>query len=438
MRGMQATLAQARDLTSAEQNAAVLTMATELLADDSIDVFAEADRCRDPEFVQATNPLQLEALMCAQSRARLQACEGPMHLSVVWAMYQETARILPKSECEHGEDLVRAKVAQMRWLFDGLDAGKTWELIACDDGCPESPSSSEVMQSIIDVEGYGGCAKVIRLADGIAAGHPVGEGFAKLQSAKDSRKGGSIAYAMWTAMQQQTDSRHIVLFTDADLSSNLAQAGSLVSAITRDGYASAIGQRYGLRGSMLVKEEGAITEPRSTGAKPSRNILLLRHFARVTALPQLAHVLDTQAGFKAFDADVLRTVVPQLTAFHETFDVELMLRTAQTQPQRALALVPILFTEDFALTNFPSVDPGQQHLDMIQQIIAIYDGCVHATAPATGEAAALIELFRGLNADRYCTLISNLEAQDDTGIDDPNLFERRWSLSELLRLSTAN
>ena len=46
-----------------------------------------------------------------------------------------------------GEDLVRAKVAQMRWLFDGLGPDKTWQLIACDDGCPELPSSCKTTGS---------------------------------------------------------------------------------------------------------------------------------------------------------------------------------------------------------------------------------------------------------------------------------------------------
>lgn len=441
MSRLPATRTATRDLTNAEQNAAVLTIATGLLDDEELDVLAQARRCADPQFVQASCPLHLEALQIAASRIRLQACEGPLHLSVVWAMYKETARILPKAQSEHGEDLVRAKVAQMRWLFDGAGPDKTWEMLACDDGCPESPPSSEVMQAIIDAEGLADCVRVIRLADGIASGATVGEGFANMQSPADSRKGGAIAYAMWSALQgantEAAAGKHVVLFTDADLSSNLAQAGSLVHAIAVDGYASAIGQRYGAPGSILVKADGAITEPLSTGAKPSRNILLLRHFVRVTLLPKLADVIDTQAGFKAFDADVLGQVISQLTAFHETFDLELMLRITQARETNPIALVPILFTEDFAMTNFPSVNPGQQHLDMLQQIVAIYEGCSRPLARADGEASDLLAFLRQLDADRYCTLVAQLEAHDHTGIDDPNLFDRRWTTEELDRYSNA-
>lgn len=83
----------------------------------------------------------------------------------------------------------------------------------------------------------------------------------------------------------------------------------------------------------------------------------------------------------------------------------------------------------------PSVNPGQQYLDMLQQIVAIYEACVHEIAPANAEATALSTFFRELDAHRYCALVKNLEAQDDTGIDDPNLFDRRWNLEELQRLS---
>jgi len=439
MKHRPASLATTRDLTSAEQNAMVLALASELLADDRVDVLAEVQRCSDPQFVQTSNPLRLEALFVAASKLRLQACASPLHLTVVWAMYQETARILPRSESEHGEDLVRAKVAQLRWLFDGAGPDQTWDIVACDDGCPESPPSSDVMQAVIDAEALSDRVRVIRLADGIADHAPVSDAFGEMQTTADSRKGGSIAYAIWSALEHphhdRANKQHVVLYTDADLSSNLAQAGSLIQPIVEDRYASAAGQRYGVPGSILVKEDGAITEPLSTGAKPSRNILLLRHFVRSQLLPGLARVMDTQAGFKAFDAALLRKVLPQLTAFHETFDVELLSLTTHAANERPIALVPILFIEDFALTNFPSVKPGQQHLDMLQQIAAIYAARARAGQPTDAQADALAAFLRQLDSDSYCTLIEQLQALDRTGIDDPRLFDRRWDTEELRRYS---
>ena len=56
---------------------------------------------------------------------------------------------------------------------------------------------------------------------------------------------------------------------------------------------------------MLVRADGPVTEPHSTGDKPDKIIILFRHFVRALLIPSLAHVLDTQAGFKAFDATAL-------------------------------------------------------------------------------------------------------------------------------------
>ncbi len=69
-------------------------------------------------------------------------------------------------------------------------------------------------------------------------------------------------------------------------------------------------------------------------------------------------MLDTQAGFKAFDPAALGPVIRQMISFNETFDVELLIHLAQHYGPQALAVEPIVFTEDFAATTFPSVEPG--------------------------------------------------------------------------------
>ena len=95
-------------------------------------------------------------------------------------------------------------------------------------------------------------------------------------------------------------------------------------------------------------------------------------------------MLNTQAGFKAFDATALPWVIQQMTSFNETFDVELLIHLAQHYGPQALAVEPIVFTEDFAATNFPSVAPGQRHLAMVQQIVELYDGSSHRSPPLPG------------------------------------------------------
>ena len=145
-------------------------------------------------------------------------------------------------------------------------------------------------------------------------------------------------------------------------------------------------------------------------------------------IPPLAHVLDTQAGFKAFDGAELAPALQPMTSFNETFDVELLIHLAQQYGPQALAVEPIVFTEDFAATNFPSVQPGPGHLAMIRQVVALYDRLVAPAAPTTGEAADLLTLVRTLDLDDYVTLIEALRAEDR---DDPTLFDRRWPVPHL-------
>ena len=221
----------------------------------------------------------------------------------------------------------------------------------------------------------------------------------------------------------------MVCYTDADLSANLAQLGSLAApVVAADNVAGALGQRYGIEGAVLVRADGPVTEPRSTGDKPDKIIILFRHFVRAMLIPPLAHVLDTQAGFKAFDAAALGPAIGQMTSFNETFDVELLIHLAQHYGPQALAVEPIVFTEDFAATNFPSVEPGPRHLAMVHQVTELYDRFVAPVAPVTGEAADLLALVRALDLDGYVTLIEQLRAEDP---GDPTLFDRRWTVQHL-------
>jgi len=176
-----------RDLTDADQNQAVLDVASALAGGRTA-----AERAAD-SYGPA---VAAEALAAARSRRRLSELAGPLHLTVVWAMYGETARMVPRSAHPHGEDFVRAKVRQLDWLTGGLP-GVTWSIIACDDGCPDRPCSADVMTDIAAAEGYPQeghrSVRVLRLAEVIAGGAAISRAFGRLTSTGQSRKGGSIA-----------------------------------------------------------------------------------------------------------------------------------------------------------------------------------------------------------------------------------------------------
>jgi hypothetical protein len=425
---MDKMLVPVRDLTDSDQNQAVLDVASALLEDPA---------AAGPAAASHGPAVAAEASAAARSRRRLGELIGPVHLTVVWAMYGETGRMVPRAMHPHGEDFVRAKVRQLDWLTGGLP-GVTWSIIACDDGCPDRPSSADVMTGIAAAEGYPKeghrSVTVLRLADVIEGDISISPAFDRLTSTEQSRKGGSILAALAAAVRTgpaRADGagRHVACYTDADLSANLAQLGSLAApVVTGDKVVGALGQRYGIEGAVLVRPDGPVTEPESTGGKPDKIIILFRHFVRAMLIPALAHVLDTQAGFKAFDAATLGPALRLMTSFNETFDVELLIHLAQQYGSQALALEPIVFTEDFAATNFPSVEPGPRHLAMLHQVAELYDQFVAAAAPATGEAADLLALIRTLDLDDYVTLIEHLRAEDR---GDPTLFDRRWSVPHL-------
>jgi len=446
-------MAPVRDLTDSDQNQAVLDVASAL---------AEGGAAARRAAGSHGPAVAAEAMAAARSRRRLRELTGPVHLTVVWAMYGETGRMVPRAAHPHGEDFLRTKVRQLDWLTGGLP-GVTWSIVACDDGCPDRPSSADLMTDIAASEGYPNkghrSVTVLRLAEVIGGDIPVSPAFDRLTSTAQSRKGGSILAGLAAAVRTgparaDGSGRHLVCYTDADLSANLAQLGSLAAPlvasdtvagdkvagdkvtgdkvtgdkVTGDKVVGALGQRYGIDGAVLIRADGPVTEPESTGGKPDKIIILFRHFVRALLIPPLAQVLDTQAGFKAFDGAALAPAIRQMTSFNETFDVELLIHLAQHYGPRALAVEPIVFTEDYAATNFPSVEPGPRHLAMVQQVVELYDRLVARVAPVAGEAADLLALLRTLDLDGYVTLIEHLRAEDS---GDPTLFDRRWPVQHL-------
>ena len=73
------------------------------------------------------------AVKLALSKQALRAGSSP-HVSVVFAMYKETERMLSPEQSPLGEDFINAKIDQLNWLFDG---SSTFDMLLVDDGCPD-------------------------------------------------------------------------------------------------------------------------------------------------------------------------------------------------------------------------------------------------------------------------------------------------------------
>ncbi len=288
--------------------------------------------------------LQL-AVKLACSKNMVSQVKEPLHISLVFAVYKEHQRILKNSEHPHGEDFLVKKIQQMEWLFEGQEL-ITWDLTVVDDGCPEG--SGKIAQKIIEAKTLQDKAQVLFLNDAIERSLPVVQ---KLSSPKDSQKGGSILYGMWNAAQKKHAQKHIVVFTDADLSTHLGQLMLLAEPIINQGKLAAIGSRREKQ-SVVVKK----------AARNNRGKLFIYLWKRM--IPNLKDIIDTQCGFKAFDAAVIPEISMNNVEYKFAFDVELLIKTAFLKPD-AICKVPIAWIDSDAASTTADLQP---YLPMLQSI----------------------------------------------------------------------
>ena len=162
--------------------------------------------------------------------------------------------------------------------------------------CRMCGGSGRIAQAIIDKEQLQDRVKVLFLAEAIEQGIPV---TVPLSSTSQSQKGGAIAYGMWEAAQRSVAGEHIIVFTDADLSTHLGQVGLLADPIINKGKEVAIGSRRE-RKSVVIKK----------GKRNNRGKLFIYLWKRM--IPNLSDIFDTQCGFKAFRKEILLHIVDNL------------------------------------------------------------------------------------------------------------------------------
>ncbi|MBW2198448.1 MAG: glycosyltransferase [Deltaproteobacteria bacterium] len=332
----------AMDLTDPVQERQAFETADKLLGLYPV----EEELCRvDSRIVteQRQYPVILHlASKLALSKMSLRSIATPVFASFIVAMYNEHNRIRTNVENPAGENFLRRKLLQLEWLFDG-EVDKKWELVFVDDGCPEN--SGEIAEEIIRQEKYSN-ARVLFLAEGIAESTPVTRG---LSFTDDSQKGGAIQYGMWSVIQEQhDDARHVVIFTDSDLSTNIAQAGLLLRQLENRDRVCAVGTRYS-PGGIYCTPKGAM------GLTDHDHLMLVfRHFIRSKLLPQIGEIIDTQCGFKAFKTEILKKILGQMTDKRFSFDMELLLLTALQceSGDNFIGEAPIVWIESNEESNF--------------------------------------------------------------------------------------
>jgi hypothetical protein len=320
------------------------------------------------------------AVKLARSKVIVRAVDKPLHTSFVFAMYKENTRILKQDEHPHGEDFVVRKISQLQWLFDDV-ATTTWSLVMVDDGCPEG--SGKLATKILAERCPDAPAEVLFLEEAIGQGLQVTRPMA---SAAESQKGGSVVYGMWAAAQKDHDN-HIIVFTDADLSTHMGQAGLLLDGIVNRNKDAAIGSRRE-PASVVVKK----------GTRNTRGKLFIYLWKGL--IQPLHRLVDTQCGFKAFTSEAVREITTDMIEKKFAFDIELLLRTELHQHD-SIEKVPVAWFDSEEASTTTDLQP---YLPMLKQVVAFYKKYL----PADTETDRLADFIGNMSDDDWATLVDNV------------------------------
>jgi len=302
-------------------------------------------------------PVLVSAVGAAESKILMEKCP-PHHLTCMWAMYGEKNRIRTKAEHENGQNFMVNKLKQLDWLFKGQQ-DKTYNVVAVDDGCPDK--SGELAKAVIEKHDL----KNVTLMDVRDAFTSKDDFFLERgldEAGKKSRKGGAILYGLRQVAGQPAvaGKPNLVMYTDSDLSTDMALSGLLSYGVLVAGCSVSCGARYGAAGTFLVKppDGGASPHPQSHYEQPNMMKIVLRHYARVRLLPMLQGVYDTQCAFKCFRREDLMEITKDVRSLQADFDMELLLnallfyRKKDVKQDKLSYVAGTLFTEDFAESNF--------------------------------------------------------------------------------------
>mmetsp|Transcript_82579 Transcript_82579/g.238658 ORF Transcript_82579/g.238658 Transcript_82579/m.238658 type:complete len:469 (-) Transcript_82579:283-1689(-) len=433
---MKTNLPVSRDLTDNEETALVLTLASELMA-SGVDIGEIKKMTYGSGSEDPAPPVLLSAVGAAESKFLLRLCP-PHHLACVFAMYGEQNRLRTKAGHENGQDLLTNKVKQLEWLFAG-EEGKTWDIVAVDDGCPNN--SKTLAMQIIEKNSLKNIT-VLDLRNAWVEKDPFFMQRGLDEACKKSRKGGAILYGLLHAAATRpfrpTARPKLVMYTDSDLSTDMALCGLLSYGILCRRCGMSMGARYGSEGTFLVKppDQGAAPHPRSHYEQPNMMKIVLRHYARVRLLPMLDGIYDTQCAFKCFRAEDVKAITNDVQSMGADFDMELLLcallhfRKQGIAQDKLCSAGGTLFTEDFAESNFmaSSEDPDKPYktyANMMDALVTMHERFIDQDSIEATKAKDLAAFCRNMSWQTYKKMHDKLNKRG------PTLFDHPFTLDEL-------
>lgn len=249
----------------------------------------------------------------------------PINVFYIVPVFREQHRLYPPSEENpNGEDFVRVKVEQLESLYITCP-GFNWQMIFVDDGDREHRSGHLVLdrvRSLYPQRLSSGQIRVWFLED-LAP-----------QMAASSRKGGAVIAAMRHLESLSPLPSDIVIYSDADISSDLRLSGSLIAPLF-DGADLSLSSRW---------HEAATVVDRGVKQKISSWIYNLL----VLLLLELDFT-DTQNGFKALRYETVGMIAPYLRETGFAFDTEILMLAHLFG--RKIEEVPVFWRDSSAESN---------------------------------------------------------------------------------------
>ncbi|MDD7973588.1 hypothetical protein [Roseinatronobacter alkalisoli] len=330
-----------RFLSSWDYRAEVFRITDLVVARNIVDLDAIRALCPQDEIL-----VELISYL-ARARRHVLALEKPLSLGVVFAVWKEVRRLQPNSDTNPtGEDALRAKVAELNWLF--RDTPHRWGLYIVDDDCPED--SLRVARAIAEAEALSD-VYFLRLADALPAPDlPM----SRLKSAALSTKGGAIHLGM---LQAACDGHDYVMYTDCDNSNHMGQAGLLLHELADHGKKVALGDRRSTR----VLEWQTSRESESYGNYVIKRVQALLDFDLLLG--------DVTCPFKMFEREYLLDMLPVMNVFDFTIDFDILgyVKTSGAP----VAIVPVVSVDSDFETTWISLTNVRVWLQKLQGFLYV-------------------------------------------------------------------
>lgn len=342
---------------------------------------------------------ELVAYLAASKRVVRNIAE-PLSLGIVFAVWKEARRLQPRTDLNPaGEDALRAKVAELDWLFQGSPV--SWTLYVVDDECPEG--SLEVARAIIEEEGFGSI-ELLRLRDALPSPNiPL----QKLKSAELSVKGGAVILGLERAA---ADNHDYAMFTDCDNSNNLGQIGLLLQPLLAGDVRVAIGDRRSTRVSHWQESR----ESESTANYPLKRVRQLLEFDLI--------LRDVTCPFKMFEREYLIDMLNGLDVFDFCIDYD-MLGYVKSKGSD-LAIVPIVSLDSEAETTWIPLSNANVWWQKLKGFVHVVD---KYGLPHNREAAELVR--------KHLESLDNVKAVLRAGERGVVLDGRQLSPAEQLKMN---